>query len=231
MRAHHAQRRRRHPVDRQGARLDVLGAPAVPRPHLIGIAGHSGAGKTALARELAATLLGAPGDVLSIDAYYVDRSGLAPAARAGLDYDGPQALDWDLLRGHLRRLAVGRSVERPVYDFRRHVRSPRTERLVPGRAVVVEGRLALYDPAVRALLATRVYVATAPETCLRRRLARDTRERGRSAAAVRAQWEATVQPAFARCVAPTRRHAHLVVDGAEPLAVLAAAVLRQIGRK
>ena len=204
-------------------------APAPTAPHLIGIAGHSGAGKTALARELAATLLGAPGDVLSLDAYYVDRSGVDPAARAQLDYDGPEALDWRLLRGHLRRLAAGRPVQRPVYDFRGHVRSPRTERLVPGRAVVVEGRLALYDAAVRALLGTRVFVATDAATCLSRRLARDTRERWRTAAAVRAQWEATVQPAFVRCVEPTRRHADLVVDGAEPLAALAAAVLRRVG--
>ncbi len=204
-------------------------APAPPAPHLIGIAGHSGAGKTALASELAAALLGAPGDVLSLDAYYVDRSGVEPAARARLDYDGPEALDWDLLRGHLHRLAAGRPVERPVYDFRHHVRSPRTERLVPGRAVVVEGRLALYDAAVRALLGTRVYVATDTETCLSRRVARDTRVRGRTAAAVRAQWEATVQPAFARHVEPTRRHADLVVDGTQPLAALAAAVLRRVG--
>ena len=203
--------------------------PVPPAPHLIGIAGHSGAGKTALARELAATLLGAPGDVLSLDAYYVDRSNVAPGARARLDYDGPEALDWDLLRGHLRRLAAGRPVERPVYDFRRHVRSPRTERLVPGRVVVVEGRLALYDAAVLALLGTRVYVATDAATCLGRRVARDTRERGRTVAAVRAQWEATVQPAFARWVEPTRRHADLILDGAEPLAALAAAVLRRVG--
>ena len=199
--------------------------------HLIGIAGHSGAGKTALARALAVALLGAPGDVLSLDAYYADRSRVEPAARARLDYDRPEALDWDLLRDHLRRLAAGRPVERPVYDFRRHVRSGRTERLAAGRVVIVEGRLALYDAAVRALLGTRIFVATDAETCLRRRLARDTRERGRTAAAVRAQWEATVQPAFVRCVEPTRRHAGLVVDGAEPLAALTAAVLRRIGRR
>lgn len=204
---------------------------ATPAPHLIGIAGHSGAGKTALARELAATLRGAPGDVLSLDAYYVDRSGVDPAARARLDYDGPEALDWKLLRGHLRRLAAGRPVERPVYDFRRHLRGPRTERLAPGRVVIVEGRLALYDAAVRELLGTRVFVATTTETCLRRRVARDTRERGRTAAAVRAQWEATVQPAFARYVEPTRRHADLVVDGTQPLAALAAAVLQRVGER
>ncbi len=217
--------------------MTPLGAPRRPRepvsrrPHLIGIAGHSGSGKTALARELAAALLGAPDDVLALDAYYVDRRGVEPAARARLDYDGPEALDWDLLLDHLRRLAAGRPVERPVYDFRSHLRSRRTERLVPGRVVIVEGRLALYDAAARALLGTRIFVATDAETCLRRRVARDTRERGRTAAAVRAQWRATVQPLFVRYVEPTRRHAGLVIDGAEPLAALAAAVLRAIGQE
>lgn len=198
-------------------------------PHLIGIAGRSGSGKTALARELAALLLGAPGDVLSLDAYYADRRDVAPAARSRLDFDRPEALDRALLAEHLRRLAAGRPVERPVYDFHRHVRSRRTAPLAPGRVVIVEGRLALHHAEVRALLATRVYVAVDAETCLRRRLARDTRERGRTAASVRAQWRATVQPGFVRFVEPTRRHADLVVDGREPLAVLAAAVRRAIG--
>lgn len=198
-------------------------------PHLIGIAGRSGSGKTALARELAALLLDAPGDVLSLDAYYADRRDVPPAARSRLDFDRPEALDRALLAEHLRRLAAGRPVERPVYDFRRHVRSRRTAPLAPGRVVIVEGRLALCYAEVRALLGTRVYVAVDAETCLRRRLARDTRERGRTAASVRAQWRATVQPSFVRFVEPTRRHADLVVDGREPLAVLAAAVRRAIG--
>ena len=50
-----------------------------PRPHLIGIAGPSCAGKTELARWLAVRL-DAP--VLNLDHYYVDMAGLSLEERA-----------------------------------------------------------------------------------------------------------------------------------------------------
>lgn len=197
-------------------------------PYLIGIAGHSGAGKTTVARRVA----GAVGTVLALDAYYRDASGVPPAERERLDFETPAAVDLPLLLDQLRDLATGRAVDTPVYDFGRHVRRPETVPLAPGPTVIVEGRLALHWAEIRALLDARIFIACDAETCLRRRLARDVRERGRSAASVREQWRATVDPQFRRYVEPTRRHADLVVDGADPVETTAAAILRAVaGRR
>lgn len=200
-------------------------------PHLIGVAGHSGAGKTLLARHLADALAGSADAALPLDAYYVDRRRVPVEARRLLNFDAPEALDLTLLVEHLRRLAAGEPVDRPAYDFHTHVRHQRTVPLVPGRVVVVEGRLTLHYEAVRALLGTRVFVATDGDTCLRRRLARDAHERGRTAESVREQWRATVQPMFERYVEPTRRYADLIVDGAEPVERMAAPVLEMVARR
>ena len=205
------------------------GVPMEP-PHLIGVAGHSGAGKTLLARYLSHALAGSAGAALALDAYYVDRRRVPVEARGRLNFDAPEALDLSLLANHLRRLAAGETIDRPVYDFRTHVRRHRTIPLVPGRVVIVEGRLALHYGEIRALLGTRVFVATDEETCLERRLARDARERGRTAQSVREQWRATVQPMFERYVKSTRRYADLVVDGAEPVERMAAPVLDLMDR-
>lgn len=196
------------------------------RPHLIGIAGHSGAGKTTLARLLAARLTGTPDAVLPIDAYYRDRSGVPRAEWASLDLESPAAIELPLLLDQLRGLAAGHTVERPVYDYSTHARRPETVPLTPAGTVIVEGRLALYWDAVRTLLDTGVFVACAADICLSRRLARDVRERGRTAAEVQERWRNSVQPSYLRHVAPTRRHADLVVDGEEPVDEIAAAVLR-----
>ena len=200
----------------------------VDAPYLIGIAGHSGAGKTTLARRLAGRLTGTPEAVLPLDAYYLDRGGVPLAERKRLDFESPAAFDLPLLLEQLRQIAAGRTIARPVYDYRTHARRPETARLEPGRTVVVEGRLALYWEAVRALLAMRIFIACDAGTCLQRRLARDARERDRSAAATRAQWHATVHPQFRRYVEPTQRHADLVVDGAEPVEAAAGAILRAV---
>ena len=200
----------------------------VDGPHLIGIAGHSGAGKTTLARLLAARLAGTPEAVLPLDAYYRDRSGVPPAEWAGLDLESPAAIELPLLLDQLRKLAAGQAVERPVYDFSTRARRPETVPLAPAATVIVEGRLALYWKAVRALLGARIFVACGEQTCLDRRLARDVRERGGNVAEIRARWRASVQPQFRRYVEPTRRYADLVVDGEQPAEEMAAAALRML---
>ena len=198
----------------------------VGRPYLIGIAGHSGVGKTTLARRLAARLAGSPHAVLPVDAYYLDRSGVPRTAWADLDLESPAAIELPLLLDQLRELAAGHAIERPVYDYSTHARRPETVTLTPAGTVILEGRLALYWDAVRSLLDTRVYIACATDVCLSRRVARDTRERGRTAAEVQERWRNSVQPLYLRYVAPTRRYADLVVDGEEPADEMAAAVLR-----
>ena len=199
-------------------------------PHLIGIAGPSGAGKTALASCLAARLPGHATAVLSLDSYYLDQAAVAGDTHASLNFDTPDALDLDLLASHLRRLITGRPIERPVYDFRTHARTGRTERIVPGAVVVVEGLLVLHRKEIRDLLGTRVFIVADDATCLARRVDRDARERGRTEESVRDQWVTTVRPMFERYVESTQRYADVVVDGTEPLERVADVVVAQIRR-
>lgn len=185
-------------------------------PYLIGIAGASGAGKTALAHRLAGRLADRPTPVVPIDAYYRDLAALSAETRMTLNYDEPKAIDVELLLKHLRCLAVGQAIKRPVYDFQDHARTDVTERVEPGQFVIVEGVLTLHWPELRELLHTLAFIVTNETTCLARRLARDTSERGRTEASVRAQWVTTVQPMYARYAAPTRQLADVVINGTDP---------------
>ena len=199
----------------------------MPRPHLIAIAGASGAGKTTLAGRLA-TALGVDGptaQVVPIDAYYRDDPGDAPHVRAARNFDAPEALEAALLVAHLERLHSGGAVERPTYDFRTHRRSARTVTVQPAPYVVVEGLLALHWAAVRAVCATKVFMMIGERLALARRIARDTSARGRTEDSVRRQWAETVHPMFRRYVEPTRRFADVTVDGAAPVEASVAEVL------
>ena len=191
-------------------------APAKPRPPvLIGIAGFSGSGKTALARALR-DRLGAT--LLPLDAYYRDLAHLAPDTRDRQNFDHPDALDLDLLLSQLGELVRGRPVDRPCYDFATHTRtSGFTEHIAPAPVVLVEGILALHFPQLRALFDLAVYVDTPSSVCLSRRIQRDTRERGRTELSVREQYAATAGPMAEQYVRPSATHASVVVDGAAPL--------------
>jgi uridine kinase len=197
------------------------------KPYLIAIAGPSCAGKTELAKALAAAL---PATSFSLDAYYRDLSRFTLAERARFNFDEPAALDYDLLLAQVRDLAAGRPVDLPIYDFAAHSRTGRTERLVPPDFLIIEGLFALYWEEVRKLYGTAVFVEAPDEVCLQRRLVRDVRERGRTPESVLQQFTETVQPMAALHVRPTRAFADVVVSGLQPIAVSADAVLQHIRR-
>ena len=198
------------------------------KPHIIGIAGPSSSGKTELARQVASKLPGTT--IVSLDSYYRGMEEIPLAERKKVNFDHPDALDWELLHRHLLAIARGRAFQEPVYSFAAYARTAETRRIEPSEFVIVEGLFVLYWPELREALDTRVYVDTAPEECFRRRLARDVAERGRTPKSVRDQYEKTVRPSAEWFVYPTRKHAGLVVSGEEPIARSTAAVLNTLER-
>lgn len=190
-------------------------------PHVIAIAGPSGSGKTSLARAVIARL---PGDGLlfGLDSYYRDQRGVSEDA---IDVDVPEALDHPLIVADLRALVEGRRILQPVYDYATHARAPTGRDVPPAPFIVVDGLYALFWSDVRALVRTAVYIALDHEECLRRRVARDVRERGRSAPAVALHYERSVRPMYDLHVHPTRQHAHVLLDGTVPLDELTRRVL------
>jgi len=192
------------------------------RPHLIGIAGLSCAGKTELARWLAVRL-DAP--VLNLDHYYADMAELSLEERAARNFDEPEALEYPLILEHVRALAEGQPIRAPRYDFSTHTRAPGEALVQPGAYTILEGLFALYWPEVRALMRTKLFVTAPDEVSLERRTARDVRERGRTSESVRRQFETTVRPMAHLHILPTQAHADLVLAGTEPIDSLGARVL------
>ena len=193
------------------------------KPHILGIAGPSSSGKTELARQLIQRLPGT--SLISLDSYYRGMEEIPLAERKKVNFDHPDALDWELLHEHLIAIAAGRPFQEPVYSFADYARTAETRLVKPSAFVIVEGLFVLYWPELRAQLDTKVYIQTDPDVCFQRRLKRDVAERGRTAASVREQYERTVRPSAEWFVYPTQKYADLVVSGEEPLTYSTAAVL------
>ena len=179
----------------------------------VGIAGGSGAGKTTLAAALMHTWGEERSLVIPHDAYYRDLSSLPFDERAAQNFDAPEALETELLASHLDQLAKGKAVERPVYDFERHVRADDHVVIEPADVIVVEGILVLSEPTLRERLDLKVYVDTDADIRLLRRLERDVKERGRDISSVAEQYRSTVRPMHAAHVEDCKSHADVIVPG------------------
>ena len=199
------------------------------RPILIGIAGCSGSGKTTLAHELAHQL---EATLFPLDLYYRDLSHFPHDLRDKRNFDHPDSLESELFVAHIQDLACGRTIQRPIYDFATHSRVPGAfEPVSPTKFVLVEGILALHYPELHPLFDFSVYVDAPNEICLKRRIYRDMRERGRTKASVIAQFEATARPMADLYVVPSQHRATMVVAGTENLDWSIEQILRELNTR
>lgn len=181
------------------------------RTIIIGIAGASASGKSVLASNLLSQLGSSQVVVISEDAYYKDIRHLSFDERSKTNFDHPDSLDHELMLEHLQKLQQGHAVDIPRYDFSTHLRMQDTRHIAEHRIIVVEGILLLIDRRLRDLMDIHIFVDTALDICLLRRLRRDIIQRGRSLDSVMDQYERTVRPMYFQFVEPSKRYADIIV--------------------
>jgi uridine kinase len=194
---------------------------------ILGVAGGSGSGKTAMARALLEAVGGDRIVFLPLDNYYLDILWQDKGEIRDYNFDHPSSLDWELLAHHLNELRHGRPVEMPLYDFSEHRRRPETERCEPGPVILTEGILLLAEPRIRELLDLKIYVDTDADVRLARRIRRDLEERGRALDDVLRQYMESVRPMHLEFVESSKRWADIIVpEGGENRVALEMVIAR-----
>ena len=180
-------------------------------PVIIGIAGGSGSGKTTVLRRIIEAFGSDEIAVLDHDAYYQDLSDHPPEERERFNFDHPDALETGLMREHLDELVEGATIQKPIYDFTTHSRKEETETVDPRPVVIIEGILVLAEPELEEAMDIKIYVDTADDIRLMRRIRRDIQERGRAIDGVLRQYERTVRPMHIEFVEPSKRKADIII--------------------
>ena len=146
------------------------------------------------------------------DDYYRNLSHLPFEERGKQNFDHPDSLDTPLLIQHIKDLKAGKTVQVPQYDFSTHLRKEgQCKTVQPKPIIIVEGILIFSDKELIKELDIKVYVEADSDVRLIRRLARDVKERGRSADDVVRQYSETVRPMHNEFVEPSKRAADIIV--------------------
>lgn len=178
---------------------------------IIGISGASGSGKSLLANTIVKELGSDRVVVISEDSYYKDHSQIPFEERANINYDHPNSLDHELLFQHLQQIQAGKTVEVPIYNHSQHLRESETRTIGQHTIIVLEGILLFCDQYLRDLMDIRIFMDTALDICLIRRLKRDVKERARSLDSILKQYEETVRPMYLQFIEPSKRYADIIV--------------------
>ena len=179
---------------------------------VIGIAGGSASGKTTVAQKIVAKSF--PNDsvtLIRMDDYYKSLSHLSLEKRQQMNFDHPDAFDFELLINHIRLLKEGQTILKPVYDFTIHDRGDQSEVVHPCSVLVIEGIFVLWEERLRELFDIKLFVDTPADIRFIRRLQRDMEIRGRSLDSIVQQYINTVRPMHLLFVEPSKQYADLII--------------------
>ncbi|NVY96916.1 uridine kinase [Lactobacillus sp. DCY120] len=190
------------------------------KPLIIGVSGGSGSGKTTIAQQLVQAFDAESIALLQMDSYY-KKLDLPYEQRKEQNFDHPLAFDLDLLVADLQKLCQFQGIEVPIYDFVASNRTIKTHHQEPASVIILEGILTLYDQRLRDLMDIKVFVETADDLRLIRRIKRDVNERGYTLETVFSQYLEHVRPMYQQFIEPTKRFADLIIPegGANKVAI------------
>ncbi len=178
---------------------------------IIGVAGGTASGKTTFVQEVLSGFEAQYVGLIAQDAYYKDNSHLSFEERCLLNYDHPDAIDFDLMVDQIKALKQGQEIDQPVYDYKVHNRTADTLQISPKPVLIVEGILVLHHKALRDLMDLKIFVDAPAPLRLDRRLQRDITQRGRNQQEVMERYTDTLKPMHDTYIEPSKAHADIVV--------------------
>ena len=178
---------------------------------IIGIAGGTGSGKTTVVKKIVEALPPHFVAVVPLDSYYNDTSHMTEEQRRAINFDHPDAFDWQLLVKHVDLLRNGEAVEQPTYSYLKCNREKETVHVEPKPVIIIEGIMALLNKQLREMMDLKIFVDTDSDERLIRNIQRDCVERGRTVEMVIDRYHKVLKPMHEQFIEPTKKFADLII--------------------
>ena len=179
---------------------------------IIGITGGTGSGKTTIVNEVINLFDASEICLLSSDSYYKNNASLDFNQRDKLNYDIPEAIDFDLLNKHIDLLKQEININVPNYCFTTHLRLEKTTVVEPKKILIIEGILILTNKTLRDSINYSVFLDCPRDIRLQRRLDRDIKERGRNYNDVINLFETRLDIMHSEFVEPHKKFCDLILN-------------------
>ena len=178
----------------------------------VGITGGTGSGKTTISEELKKEFGESDIGFISQDSYYNDNGNLSFDEKNKINFDHPDAVDFELMINHLNLLKNGKNINQPIYSFIYHNRTEKTKLLKPKKIMIIEGLLILNTIKLRDLIDLKVFVDAPSNLRFKRRLDRDINQRGRTAEEVIELFNSRLNKMHNLYVDPMKKFCDIIID-------------------
>lgn len=174
------------------------------------IAGQSCSGKTTLANQISEHFKDKYSTtIICQDDYFKDLPDI-PVVREGYLMDVPDAFCISELQHDVTFLLQYGTVNIPIYDIATNTRTNKRKFITSGQITIIEGlhTIHIFKNWTKC---TKVYLDTTPDTCLKRRIARDTTFLDVSDSRVREYWNDCIQPMSERFIFNQKDFADIII--------------------
>ena len=180
--------------------------------YIIGVTGGTGSGKTTIINKITKESGIKEICYLSSDSYYKDNSKLEFKKRDKLNYDTPEAIDFNLLINHISALKKGLEINVPNYCFSTHLRLKNTSLFSPKKILIIEGILILTNKELRESINYNIFLDCPRNIRFERRLKRDVSERDRNYEDVVNLFKNRLDSMHELYVEPVKKYCDLIID-------------------
>lgn len=178
---------------------------------IIGVAGGTGSGKTTVVKKIVEALPPHYVAVVPLDSYYNDTTAMTEAERRAINFDHPDAFDWELLTKQVKQLKAGEAVEQPTYSYLLSNRLPETVHVEPKPVILIEGIMTLVNKELRDMMDIKIFVDTDSDERLIRNIQRDVVERGRTVEMVIDRYLQVLKPMHEQFIEPSKKYADIII--------------------
>ena len=180
-------------------------------PVLVGIMGGSCSGKTTFARAVAEEIADLNPITLNQDAYFRDWAEYSEEERERKrTANHPDAVHWDALLDHIRRLAAREEIVTPPDGTGAAARGRPKQSVGPSDVIIVEGHLIYWSEPLRDLMTLKLFLDVDTHERVLRRMMRDAGGSGDLEKAV-AWYRRDVIPNYPVHTEPCRKYADMIV--------------------
>lgn len=177
---------------------------------IIGITGGSGSGKTTVVAQILKHIPQNQVSVIHMDCYYKNNGALSREERLKINFDHPDAIEFDLLYKDIIALKNGKAIEEPTYDFKTSSRTKETTHIAPAPVIIVEGILILTDKRIRDMCDIKIFVDAESDDRLIRIIRRDIAERDRTVTEVLDRYD-IVKTMHREFIEPIKRYCDIII--------------------
>lgn len=172
---------------------------------IIGITGGTASGKSTIVQNSISNFNENDIGVISQDSYYKQTDNLTHQERIAINFDHPDAVDFDLLTQQIISLKNNIPIPQPVYSFHTHNRTKEQIEFVPKKIVIVEGILIFNDKRLLDLFDFKIFIDADADERLMRRIIRDRKDRGRNTNEIIQRYRTTLKPMHDLYIEPHKK--------------------------